>query len=117
MKAYPSLYSLQLTMLSTQDSLSLDDLLQAPVSVGLELATGEYRYFHGLVRETEQGETEGDLTTYTAEIVPWLWFLTINSGCRVFKHDQTVRQILEDVFTRSGYQDYRFRLFNDYDPA
>ncbi len=109
-------YSMQLTMLSTQDSLSLDDLLQAPVSVALELSAGEYRYFHGLIREAEQGETEGELTTYTAEVVPWFWFLSLNSNCMVYKHNQTVRQILEAVFARNGYQDYRFRLFNDYDP-
>jgi type VI secretion system secreted protein VgrG len=109
-------YSLQLTMLSTEDSLPLDDLLQSPVVVSLQLADGSTRYFHGLVREVEQGETEGDLTTYTAEAVPWFWFLSLNSNCRVYKHDQTVRQILEDVFARNGYQDYQFQLFNDYDP-
>lgn len=109
-------FCLQLTMLSTSDSLPLDDLLQSPVTVGLEMSGGEYRYFHGIVREVAQGETEGELTTYTAEVVPWLWFLSLNSNCRVFPHNQTVRQILEYVFTRSGYQDYRFRLFNDYDP-
>src|SRR5207253_3143123 len=70
----PFFYTLDL--LSEDASIDAKKLLRSAVVVTLELADGGPRIIHGLVRRFVQlGRSEDKLTTYRAEVVPWLWFL------------------------------------------
>jgi type VI secretion system secreted protein VgrG len=108
-------FHFDLQAVSTNASLSLDDILQRPVLVTLSLVSGADRYIHGIVNRADQLERGKGLTTYRLGIVPWTWFLTLLTDCRIFEN-QTVQQIIERIFTDQGFQDYEFRLSGSYEP-
>jgi type VI secretion system secreted protein VgrG len=73
------------------------------------------RFFNGFVSRLAAGPLRGrKVRTYSAEVVPWLWFLTRTSDCRIFQN-QTVPQIIEAVFDGLGFSDYEPKLRQSYD--
>jgi type VI secretion system secreted protein VgrG len=108
-------FSFQLRAVSTSAALSLDDLLQRPVLVTLELVSGGRRFIHGIVNRAIQMERAQGLTTYHLETVPWTWFLSLITDCRIFE-GKTAPQIIEQIFKDQGYQDYRLKLTGSYEP-
>jgi type VI secretion system secreted protein VgrG len=105
----------RLHMLSVKDDLALADLLRQPVVVSIELADGGRRYIHARVKSASQFDRQGELTEYQAEIVPWLWFLSLSSDCRIFQN-KTVSDIVETVFKEQGFTDFRWQLYGTYEP-
>jgi type VI secretion system secreted protein VgrG len=63
------------------------------------------RFFNGFVREVVTGDRAEKSQGYELEVVPWLWFLTQTSDCRIFQK-KTIPQIIEDVFKDLGFQDF-----------
>ena len=108
-------FSFQLRAVSTSAALALDDLLQRPVVVTVELVSGEHRYIHGIVNRAIQMERAQGLTTYHLEIVPWTWFLSLITDCRIFEA-KTAPQIIEQIFKDQGYQDCKLKLTGSYEP-
>jgi type VI secretion system secreted protein VgrG len=109
------LFGFQLDMYSIDAEIDAAKLLREPVMVSMELPGGEKRLVHGLMsRLTQLGKHE-DLMNYRAEIVPWLWFLRLARGSRMFQ-EMSVPDILEKVFADAGYSDFEFRLTHSYAP-
>jgi type VI secretion system secreted protein VgrG len=108
-------YVFQLDAVSTEASLSLDDLLQKPVVVSLRMVDDDARFFHGIVSRAMQLERAHGLTSYRLEIVPWTWFLSLTTDCRIFE-DKTTQQIIEQIFQEQEFTDYDFRLTGSYEP-
>jgi type VI secretion system secreted protein VgrG len=106
-------YSFRLRLLSENDSVSADDLLRTPAFVSIELENGEVRYFHGFINRFAAGDQAEDLREYEAEIVPWLWFLSLSRDCKIFQ-EKTVLEIVEEVFTGLGYSDFDIRCTRSY---
>src|SRR5262249_34443616 len=44
-------------------------------------------------------------THYRAEVVPWLWFLTRTTDCRIFQN-MTVPEIIVKIFRDLGFSDF-----------
>ena len=108
----PFFYTLDL--LSEDASIDAKKLLRSAVVVTLELADGGPRIIHGLVRRFVQlGRSEDKLTTYRAEVVPWLWFLSLSSECKIFQ-DLSVLDIIEKVFKAQGYNDFQIKCTKSY---
>jgi type VI secretion system secreted protein VgrG len=108
-------FSFHLRAVSSSATLPLDDLLQHPVLVTLELVSGAHRNIHGIVSRAVQMERAQGLTTYDLEIVPWTWLLSLMTDCRIFE-TKTVPQIVEQIFKDQGFQDYRLKLTGSYEP-
>jgi type VI secretion system secreted protein VgrG len=110
-------FSYALDLLSEDDSIDATGLLRSPLTVTVKLADGGERPIHGLVRRfVQSGQTEnGELTSYQAEIVPWLWFLSQTTDCRIFQN-LTVLEIVEQVFKSQGYSDFELRCVKSYAP-
>jgi type VI secretion system secreted protein VgrG len=101
-----------LDLLSEKPAVTADKVLRKPVCVTIKGMKAE-RTIHGLVRSfTRLGQSE-DLTSYRAEVVPWLWFLSLSTDCKIFQN-LTVPEIVEQVFTGLGYQDFQFKLVKSY---
>jgi type VI secretion system secreted protein VgrG len=68
-------------------------------SVGYEdqQGTAQRRYFNGYVSQLTAGGSESNYRQYQAEVVPWLWFLTRKSNCRIFS-EKKIPAILQEVF-------------------
>ena len=48
---------------------------------------------------------DSDLIQYQAIVVPWLWFLTRTSDCRIFQ-EMTVPDIIKQVFREHEFTDF-----------
>jgi type VI secretion system secreted protein VgrG len=100
---------------STQKSLAIETLLRKPVLLQVQLPDNSYRPVHGLGRSARMLELDMGLTTYEVEMVPWFWFLTQATDCRIFQ-DKTVEQIVSEVFQGHGFNDFQFKLTGNYTP-
>jgi type VI secretion system secreted protein VgrG len=65
------------------------------------------------VSRFSQGGRDASFTSYHAEVVPWLWFLTRTADCRIFQNKK-VPEIIQQVFSDFGFQDYALRLYGDF---
>jgi type VI secretion system secreted protein VgrG len=106
-EAISSLSSFSVRLLSEQpDRVFPEKILGLPASIALEMADGTRRFFHGYVNRFSRGEDGPRFTEYQAQIVPWLWFLTLTTDCRIYQ-DLAVPEILQQVFKDNGYLDFR----------
>jgi type VI secretion system secreted protein VgrG len=109
------LSSMELQLLSPNESLALDDLLGHGLSVELTVAGDQPRFFHGLVAECSQIGRLGTYARYSARVVPWLWLLTRTSDCRIFQK-KSIPDILKSVFREHGTADFEDLLSGSYTP-
>jgi type VI secretion system secreted protein VgrG len=106
-------FSFGLDLLSEDDGVDAAGLLRTPASVTLLLSTGEERTIHGLIRRFVQEGRDEELTTYQAEIVPWLWFLSLSRESRIHQN-LSVPEIVEQVFRGLGHADFEVRCTKSY---
>ena len=111
------LFSYDLNLLAFEnESISFQDIVGKKVSITLHLPDGTPRYISGYVSRFTQGGTDKRMFThYHAEVVPWLWFLTRQSDCRIFQN-MAVNDILTQVLNLSSLKDFRLSLQGTYDP-
>jgi type VI secretion system secreted protein VgrG len=100
----PFRYSLE--CYSENASLSANDLLGKGVTITLIDGNGHEHCTHGLVRRFVQQGRHEQLTAYTAEIVPWTWFLSLTQDSRIFQK-LSVLDIVGKVFEKSPDAKYR----------
>src|SRR5207302_289427 len=104
-----TLFSYTLDLLSEDASIDAKKLLRSAAVITLQLADGSKRVIHGLIRRFVQlGRSEDHLTGYRAEVVPWLWFLSLSSECKIFQN-LSVLDIVEKVFKAQGYNDFKIQ--------
>lgn len=114
------LFSYELSLFSEDYKIPFADIIGKGVTVSLELPSGNYRYFNGIIASFSQisGEgTSGDDTTrvslYRATLVPKFWLLTRSAELRIFQN-KTVSAIVEDVLKQFGITDYELKLNGSY---
>ncbi|MGQ9575808.1 MAG: type VI secretion system Vgr family protein [Thermoguttaceae bacterium] len=101
-EALSQLFSFTLDLRSERRQIPPEEILGKPVTIGVAAADGQPRFFHGYVNRFVAAESQEGPRRYQAEVVPWLWFLTQTSDCRIFSQ-KTVPQILEEVFGELGF--------------
>jgi type VI secretion system secreted protein VgrG len=106
-------YLFELDFVSLNRDIDGEQLLRTPMHVEIDLPDGSVRSIHGVVRRFVQRGRDGDLVSYRAEIVPWLWFLSLARDCRIFQGDD-VLDIVEKVFKGQGYSDFENRCTRTY---
>ncbi|MEP6990752.1 MAG: type VI secretion system tip protein TssI/VgrG [bacterium] len=106
-------YVLHLDLASTDSAIDPATLLRKPVSVTIDLAAGGQRFIHGIVRRFVQLDRTDGLVSYRAEVVPWLWFLSLTSNCRIFQQ-LSVPDIVKKVLTDMGVTDVKLGLTGTY---
>ncbi|HYW09819.1 MAG TPA: type VI secretion system tip protein TssI/VgrG [Longimicrobium sp.] len=102
-----------LDLICENSALDFTQIVGKGVTVALELADGTPRYFHGVCARFVQGGSQEGVTTYRAELRPWLWMLTLAADCKIFQ-GKSVPDIVEAVFTAAGFSDYRSALTGTY---
>ncbi len=114
-EAISRLFQFQLDLISDDPAISFTEIIGRNITIGVVLADKEeQQFFNGFVSRFAQIPGEGHLARYRAEMVPWLWFLTRTTNCRIYQN-LTVPEILEQVFREFGFQDYEFRFTGTYD--
>lgn len=99
------LFSFQLQMLSQDHAISAQDIVGKDVLITLKVPDDTERIFHGKVASFAYCGTDDRFSHYTAEVVPWLWFLTLKTDCRIFQ-EMSVPEIIEQVFGDLGFSDF-----------
>lgn len=96
---------------SEQAHIAASALLGKPVGIALTRPDESTRYFHGLVRRFANHGVEGTTgrTRYRAELVPWLWMLSLASDARTFEN-QSVLDIADTMFAAAGYSDHKRKV-------
>ncbi|HTZ58673.1 MAG TPA: type VI secretion system tip protein TssI/VgrG [Acidobacteriaceae bacterium] len=112
-EAISRLFSFHLDLLSNQGTIDFDDIIGKNVTISVSLSDGTLRYFNGLVSQFAQSGADARFTRYQMQIVPWTWMLTRYADCRIF-HNKKVGEIIEEVFHRRAFQDFKLSLNGDY---
>jgi len=112
-EAISRLFRFDLELLSTMESIDFNAIVGKNVTVRLTLADGSDRYFNGFISRFSQGGRDQNLVSYHAEMVPWLWFLTRTSDCRIFQKKK-VPDIVKQIFDEMNLKDYKLQLFGNF---
>jgi len=102
-----------LDLLSEDPSIDAKKLLHSPARVSTRLANGDERPIHGRINRFAQLDRQGELVSYRAQMVPWLWFLSLSSDCKIFQN-LSVLEIVEQVFKSQGYSDFQIKCTRSY---
>jgi type VI secretion system secreted protein VgrG len=105
-------FRFQLELLSEDPAVAFDDIVGKPVSIHVQTYDAERR-FNGFISRFSQGGQDRRFTYYSAEMVPWLWFLTRTADCRIFQR-QSAPDIIKRIFQDLGFTDFEFRLYKSY---
>ncbi|MFO7912906.1 MAG: type VI secretion system tip protein VgrG [Desulfotignum sp.] len=108
------LFEFDLDLLSENYEINFDDIIGQNVTIRMDLMEGGTRYWNGFINRFVQGvSTSVQFAQYRATMVPWLWFLTQTSDCRIFQ-EKTVPEIIRQVFDEHGFSDIEDRLSGGY---
>ena len=104
------LFRYELEMISHNTSISAAQIVGKNVTFAVALPDGKPRYFNGFVRRFFAGDEDRQgRRNYRAKVVPWLWFLTRTTDCRIFQN-KSVPEIIEQVFKDLGFSDYALQV-------
>ncbi|MBU9260173.1 type VI secretion system tip protein VgrG [Burkholderia multivorans] len=67
------------------------------------------RHFDGYVSSFDRLGNPGKVTQYQMTVVPWFWFLTRSTDCRIFQN-MTAQDILREIFQEHGFPDFTFDI-------
>ncbi len=110
-----SLFRFQLVLVSEKKDIALNALVGQNVTIAIELAGTKYRYLNGFVSRFSQGDVDSRVSHYYAEVVPWLWFLTRTTDCRIFQR-KNVPDIIQQIFKDLGFTDFKLQLQGTFEP-
>lgn len=104
-----------LELLSEDPAIDPASLLRESVTVLVNLPDGTSRPLHGKIARFTQVGTAAVLHGYQAEMVPWLWFLSLSRDCRIFQN-RSVLEIVEEIFADYPEADFSVECLNAYPP-
>ncbi len=109
------LFEYELEMLSTDDAIDPTAIVGHRITFEMNPTGNAPRYFNGFVNRFRYvGQTDLS-TTYRATVVPWTWFLTQTTDCRIFQN-KSVPQIIEQIFADLSFDHFKFALTGRYEP-
>lgn len=94
--------------------INLIGLLGEVIKVKIELpdSAGYRTFFTYVVAGNDEGQRQNQFI-YRLELSTWLWFLQQNRNCRIFQN-LSIIDIIEQVFSRYNFADYRFDIVCSY---
>ena len=106
-------YAYKLKLVSEDSTIDPNRLLHQPGCVILRRDKLVARYFAGVFQEfSADGPARPGMASYSALLVPKLWFLNQTIDCRVFQQ-MSIVDILQQVFDDAGLPSVTFRIFGD----
>lgn len=110
------LFLFELDLLSHNGNINALNIVGDNVSISIQPGEGAARYINGFVKSFQySGLEKRGLYAYRAEVVPWFWFLSKRTDCRVFQN-KNVKDIVEFIFKELGFFDYVFALMEVHKP-
>lgn len=109
------LFSYQLEMVSEEGNIAAKDIVGKGVTAHVRRQDGSLRHFHGLVSRFAYSGADDRLHSYRAEVVPWLWFLSRTTDCRIFQ-EKSIPDIIEQIFKDLGFSEFKLDLKGKHKP-
>ncbi|MEM9145014.1 MAG: type VI secretion system tip protein TssI/VgrG [Pseudomonadota bacterium] len=102
---------IDIEFLSTKYDIKLEDVIGEPISIEIDTAQQNIRYFSGICIEVLfEGSYQGQ-AHYCASLRAWPWIMTRTADCRIFQ-DMTVLDIMKEIFGEYGFTDYEDKTQN-----
>ncbi len=101
-----SLFHFTLEMTAKEDNLDFNSIVGKQVTISIMLADGTKRFINGYVARFAHGGNTVDHTFYFAEVVPWLWILTLTQNSRIFQEKSAI-EIITQIFDEYDFAEYR----------
>ena len=79
------LFRFDLELLSENAALDFSAIIGKNVTIRVNQPDHTDRFFNGIVSRFAQSGSTATLTSYHAEVVPWLWLLTRTADCKIFQ--------------------------------
>src|ERR1700742_4635029 len=108
------LFEYTVEALSEENNIDFSGALGKACTLKLLAYKGRKRFFNGVLTRAQWAGKIDDFFHYRLVLRPWFHLLGYKADCRIFL-DKTVQQIMEDVFTKAGFNDFDFRLQGHYD--
>lgn len=107
-------FEYELELASENAAIAPADLIGQNVTVQMVLSADKVRYFNGFISRFRQIPSQERLARYQATLVPWLWFLTCTTDCRIFQNKTVPEIVKEEIFQGKGFTDIEDRLSGQY---
>ncbi len=108
------LFEYHIEALSDKENIDFDPAIGQGCMVKLKTDDGKTRIYHGVMTEAQWIGWRDEFCRYRAVLRPWLWLLGHKADCRIFL-DKTVKDIIQEVFSKAGFTDFEFRTTGSYD--
>ncbi len=110
-------FSFELNLVSESNTIAFDQIIGNNITISIGEDEASARFFNGIVSRFSQDTGTGDtgLARYSATVVPWFWLLSKTTNSRIFQ-DKSVPEIVEELFTEKGFNDFRMELDETYEP-
>jgi type VI secretion system secreted protein VgrG len=109
------LFEYHIEALSEQQNIDFDPAIGQGCMIKMKTDDGKTRIFHGVMTEAEwRGQPDKELFLYRIVLRPWLWLFSHKADCRIFL-DKSVKDIIQEVFSKAGFSDFEFRTTGSYD--
>lgn len=107
------LFHYTLELVSEDANLDFSSIVGQNITLQIELPSGDQQYINGVVGRFAVTAQSPRLTSYTAEIHPWLWLLGFSSGCQIFQN-LSAPDIVKKVFSNLGFTAFKDSLTATY---
>ena len=107
------LFHFDLELLSENASLDFSAIIGKNVTIRVNQPDHTDRFINGIVSRFSQSGSTATLTSYHAEVVPWLWLLTRTADCKIFQM-MTAPEIIQAIFATYGLSNVRYNLQGTY---
>lgn len=100
--------------MSEQENIDFDKALGQGCTLKLKAYKGKERIYNGVLTQARWVGKIEDFYHYRMILRPWFWMLGHRADCRIFL-DKDVKDIIKEVFTKAGFNDFEFRTNGDYE--
>lgn len=107
------LFHFTLELQSQDHNIDFTKIVGKSVTLSIQLAGGGTQYLNGIVGRFVQSGSDKRLSTYYADLHPWLWLLTMSTDCRIFQN-LSAPEIIKKVFSEAGFTDFTDSLTGTY---
>ena len=113
------LFEYRISALSREGNIDFDSMLGRNGTVTFNTQDSGKRFFDGIITEAQWlGPTSGSRKdaeehAYSLVLRPWLWLLSFRQNCLIF-HELTAPKIIEQIFAKHGFADFKNNLSRDY---
>jgi type VI secretion system secreted protein VgrG len=114
-EAISQLSGFELDLLSKDPEIKFEDIIGKRVTLRVTLSEDKERYFNGFISRFLQTGSQTGLANYRATMVPWLWFLTKTTDCRIFQN-KPIPDIIQQIFKEYGFTDFKLKLQGTFEP-